>query len=660
MGPDNLRLFAEAGGRIFSTHYSYVWLDPAYGAQFGNVANWTLNAASLSSTVQATVQRDFNDGIILADWLKNIGSTISGSADQVGLGNVRVDVNSTIAPAQSWVELNSGAYSSQGNSTPVMQMTFNVPFGSPAASQCGRVMFNDYHVIDLSNRSSNGKAYPTECTSYSATAPNNFDPAYKMSPQEQMLEYALFDLSGFVQPTVVPTINVTFNPSPLTVYSGETGVQLVVNVASGTNETDGSALLSFTLPTSLTVTAMSDTAGGWNCTVATASCSRNTPIAANATDSVTLTLSEATYTTLANYTDTITATVSSALFSSNPSFTEPVIYQQAPAITWPTPAPIIFGTPLGATQLDASTTVAGAFTYTPPAGTVLAVGQHTLNVSFAPTDTTHYVTSTGSVTITVLPSTPNVGLTSSASPVFLTTAVTFTATVPSLVGTPGGSVIFYDGATQIGTANLSNGSASVTTSSLSQATHSITVAYSGDSNYGPATSAPLTEVVEDFTLAAAGGGSATVAPTGLATFTLTVTPVGGSILPGAIGFANGTLPFGATSAFQPGSVAAFSSASSVVFQVQLPGKAELQIPAPPTRKTGWPVLALTLLLLPLGRIRRFRSRLRGWLIALVALTALAAGVSGCGGSLTPQSYTITVTAASGNLSHNTTVTLTVL
>ena len=89
-----------------------------------------------------------------------------------------------------------------------------------------------------------------------------------------MLEYALFDLSGFVQPTVVPTLSVTFSPSPLTVKSGDTADQLTVNVNSGTNETDSSAVLSFTLPAGLTITGMSDPTGGWICTVATMSCSR--------------------------------------------------------------------------------------------------------------------------------------------------------------------------------------------------------------------------------------------------------------------------------------------------------------------------------------------------------------------------------------------------
>ena len=46
-----------------------------------------------------------------------------------------------------------------------------------------------------------------------------------MSAQEEMLEYALFDLSTFVQPVVVPTLNVTFNPSPLIVKAGDAADQ---------------------------------------------------------------------------------------------------------------------------------------------------------------------------------------------------------------------------------------------------------------------------------------------------------------------------------------------------------------------------------------------------------------------------------------------------
>jgi hypothetical protein len=75
------------------------------------------------------------------------------------------------------------------------------------------------------------------------------------------------------------------------------------------------------------------------------------------------------------------------------------IKQAAPAIRWATPAPITLGTPLGGSQLNASATgvggvgLSGSFTYTPKAGTVLGVGQHSLQVQFAPSDPNYAGTS---------------------------------------------------------------------------------------------------------------------------------------------------------------------------------------------------------------------------------------------------------------------------
>jgi hypothetical protein len=75
--------------------------------------------------------------------------------------------------------------------------------------------------------------------------------------------------------------------------------------------------------------------------------------------------------------------------------------QVAPTLTWATPAPITFGTPLSGTQLDATASVPGSFSYSPPAGTVLQPGTQTLTATFTPTDTTDFTTGTISVHITV-------------------------------------------------------------------------------------------------------------------------------------------------------------------------------------------------------------------------------------------------------------------
>jgi len=81
-------------------------------------------------------------------------------------------------------------------------------------------------------------------------------------------------------------------------------------------------------------------------------------------------------------------------------------------LTWTNPANIVYGTALGATQLNATASVAGTFVYTPPAGTVLNAGNNqTLRVDFTPTDTTNYTATFKTVAITVTKAMPTVVVT---------------------------------------------------------------------------------------------------------------------------------------------------------------------------------------------------------------------------------------------------------
>src|SRR6185436_14820672 len=83
------------------------------------------------------------------------------------------------------------------------------------------------------------------------------------------------------------------------------------------------------------------------------------------------------------------------------------VAKAAPAITWPAPAAITYGTTLSATQLNATSPVAGAFVYTPALGAVLNAGLgQTLSVTFTPADATNYTTATATVTIDVAKAAP--------------------------------------------------------------------------------------------------------------------------------------------------------------------------------------------------------------------------------------------------------------
>jgi hypothetical protein len=72
-----------------------------------------------------------------------------------------------------------------------------------------------------------------------------------------------------------------------------------------------------------------------------------------------------------------------------------------PIISWPTPASITYGTSLSAAQLNASSSVAGSFAYSPAIGTVLGVGLRQLKVTFTPTDQSDYAVATASVKLMV-------------------------------------------------------------------------------------------------------------------------------------------------------------------------------------------------------------------------------------------------------------------
>jgi Flp pilus assembly CpaE family ATPase len=84
------------------------------------------------------------------------------------------------------------------------------------------------------------------------------------------------------------------------------------------------------------------------------------------------------------------------------------VTKATPAITWPAPASITYGDALSATQLNATASVPGKFTYTPAVGEILPAGTHTLSVVFTPTDNADCASVQSSVSLTVTKAKPTV------------------------------------------------------------------------------------------------------------------------------------------------------------------------------------------------------------------------------------------------------------
>jgi hypothetical protein len=166
------------------------------------------------------------------------------------------------------------------------------------------------------------------------------------------------------------------------------------------------------------------------------------------------------------------------------------VTRATPAITWNPPAPITYGTPLGALQLDATASVPGSFTYTPAAGTVLGAGTDALSVTFTPTDTTDDTTATAGTSMIVSKATAVVGV-SDAGGVYNGSPFAATATVAGIGGTPKASLegveavlTYYSGSTATGPP-LGGPPTAV-------GTYTVVASFPGSVDYASASSTPVT------------------------------------------------------------------------------------------------------------------------------------------------------------------------
>ncbi|HUB07059.1 MAG TPA: hypothetical protein VMB50_08660 [Myxococcales bacterium] len=199
--------YANAGGRVYATHYSYVWLFN--DTPFSGTADWDVNKGTQTGPESLDINTSFSRGAQLARWLQVVGASTTYGV--IPLGVLRNDFTASVPPSETWLYWDGGTPGGGGNGGftgghtgggngggggdttwdgPV-HYTFDTPVGADPSAQCGRVVFSDFHVEN--NNGDTGSVFPAECGS-----------AAPMTPQEKVLEFMLFDLSSCVL-TSTPT-----------------------------------------------------------------------------------------------------------------------------------------------------------------------------------------------------------------------------------------------------------------------------------------------------------------------------------------------------------------------------------------------------------------------------------------------------------------------
>lgn len=181
---DNIQRYADSGGRLFLNHRQAAWLERGPMAWRGWVSP-TQTPGVAPEPLTAQVDVNFPKGHALANWL--LGTGASSEHGKLLLHGAALSYSGTTFDRRL-------LYADENSTPSVPQTLLTLALPTPrgtADQSCGRVTFNDFH-IDNPAHPDQAAPFPDGC----ADTP--------LSPQEQLLEFLLFDRAACVQGTSSP------------------------------------------------------------------------------------------------------------------------------------------------------------------------------------------------------------------------------------------------------------------------------------------------------------------------------------------------------------------------------------------------------------------------------------------------------------------------
>lgn len=180
----NLVDYANAGGRVFTSHKSgNAWIQHG-AAPFPDSASWGVACCGETAAVNTT----FPKGAAFADWLFDVHASVK--TGELAMVEPLRSVSGVAAGSEAWLTIPEN-----GN---VVEYAFNTPVGKPAAEQCGRVVFSNFHVIKSTDDYAAGTAvdrsFPSGCT------------GSDLSQNELALAFLFFDLGSCIQDATQPPV----------------------------------------------------------------------------------------------------------------------------------------------------------------------------------------------------------------------------------------------------------------------------------------------------------------------------------------------------------------------------------------------------------------------------------------------------------------------
>jgi hypothetical protein len=179
---NNMKQYADVGGRMFLSHYHNVWIDGDKAVPTKKPQVWPEIATCdqvdqfPSASIGVIDQQANPKGPAFASWMQAVGGSTSNGL--LTITEQRLTCNAIDATkAERWLYLQ--------NTNEMQTFQFTTPNEVVKEERCGKVVFSDMHVASGSS-SSSGTAFPGGCSAGAMTA------------QEKALAFMLFDISSCV------------------------------------------------------------------------------------------------------------------------------------------------------------------------------------------------------------------------------------------------------------------------------------------------------------------------------------------------------------------------------------------------------------------------------------------------------------------------------
>nr|HEX4318392.1 hypothetical protein [Kofleriaceae bacterium] len=186
---DNLKAYADIGGRVFMSHWHNIWIEGDTENSDGKTKPMVWPALATfndnsddppKNTVDVIDETHNPKGSDFATWMQDPQVMGSTTRDDIAIedGTQKETCTSVEdANVERWVNL-----APAGSDAPQM-FQFETPNEVDPSNRCGKVVFSDMHVSGDSS-SPHGGTFPTGCA------------ASDLTPQEKALAFMFFDISS--------------------------------------------------------------------------------------------------------------------------------------------------------------------------------------------------------------------------------------------------------------------------------------------------------------------------------------------------------------------------------------------------------------------------------------------------------------------------------